>query len=413
MTLFEIVAILLSLSALFSYINARFIGLPTSIAVMAFSLVFSLMLVGLNHLGIRDLADWAEQLVGEADLGPTLLDGLLSFLLFAGALHVNLDDLAEQKWLVALLASFGVVTTTFLVGGALWLVVDWLGLSLPFIYCLLFGAVVAPTDPVAVLAILKSVDAPASLSTKIAGESLFNDGVAVVVFLGILGIAEGEREATFASIGLLFLEEAVGGLVLGFILGFIGYRLLRKLDNYQVEILVTVALVAGGYALANRLHMSGPLAVVVAGLMLGNHGRKFAMSEKTEEQLDTFWELVDELLNAVLFLLIGLEILILTFELPTLWAGLVAIPVALLARLIAVGIPVMALKPFREFNPNSIRALTWGGLKGGISVALALSLPAGPERDLILPMAYVVVVFSILVQGLTIKHVLGTGSKAS
>ncbi|WP_148864938.1 cation:proton antiporter [Marinobacter fonticola] len=411
MTLFEIVAILLSLSALFSYINARFIGLLTSIAVMAFSLLFSLVLVGLNHLGIHDLTDWAEQLVGQADLGRTLLDGLLSFLLFAGALHVNLDDLAEQKWLVALLASLGVVLTTFLVGGALWFVLDWLGLSLPFIYCLLFGAVVAPTDPVAVLAILKSVDAPDSLSTKIAGESLFNDGVAVVVFLGILGIAQGEREATFSSIGLLFLEEAVGGLVLGFLLGYIGYRLLRQLDNYQVEILVTVALVAGGYALANRLHMSGPLAVVVAGLMLGNHGRKFAMSEKTEAQLDTFWELVDELLNAVLFLLMGLELLILNFELPILWAGLAAIPLALLSRLVAVGIPVMALRPFREFNPNSIRAMTWGGLKGGISVALALSLPSGPERDLILPMAYVVVVFSILVQGLTLKRVMGSGHR--
>ena len=410
MSLFEIIAILLSLSALFSYINARFIGLPTSIAIMAFSLIFSIILLGLNYLGFTSLAHWAEQLVGEADLGPTLLNGLLSFLLFAGAFHVNLDELADQKWLVALLATLGVVLTTFLVGGAMWYVLGWLGSPLPFIYCLLFGAVVAPTDPVAVMAILKSLDAPSSLTTKIAGESLFNDGVAVVMFIAILGIAQGQREASIDSIGLLFLQEAVGGLVLGFLLGLLGYHLLKHLDNYQVEVLVTVALVAGGYALASRLHTSGPLAVVVAGLMLGNHGRQFAMSKKTEQQLDAFWEMVDEVLNAVLFLLVGLELLIIVFEWHALVAGLVAIPLALLARYVAVGIPVLALKPFREFKPSPIKALTWGGLKGGISVALALSLPTGPEREMILTMAYVVVVFSILVQGLTVKKVLGGGS---
>lgn len=407
MSLFEIIAILLCLSALFSYINARFIGLPTSIAIMAFSLAFSLVLIGLNQLGLTGLADWAEQLVGGADLGPTLLNGLLSFLLFAGALHVNLEELADQKWLVALLATLGVVVTTALVGGAMWYVLAWLGSPLRFIYCLLFGAVVAPTDPVAVMAILKSLNAPTSLTTKIAGESLFNDGVAVVLFIAILGIAQGQREASFESIGMLFLHEAVGGLVLGFLLGLLGYHLLKNLDNYQVEVLITVALVAGGYALASRLHTSGPLAVVVAGLMIGNQGREFAMSKQTEKQLDTFWEMVDELLNAVLFLLVGLELLIITFELPALWAGLAAIPLVLLARFVAVGIPVVALQPFREFKPNPIKALTWGGLKGGISVALALSLPFGPERDLILPMAYEVVVFSILVQGLTVKKVLG------
>ncbi|HDY99559.1 MAG TPA: sodium:proton antiporter [Pseudomonas sabulinigri] len=409
MSLFEVIAILLSLAAIFSYVNARFFGLPSSIAIMAFSLIFSLILLGLNHLGMTSLADWAEQLVGEADLGPTLLNGLLSFLLFAGAFHVNLDELAEQKWLVALLATLGVVVTTFLVGGAMWYVLGWLGSPLPFIYCLLFGAVVAPTDPVAVMAILKSLDAPSSLTTKIAGESLFNDGVAVVMFIAILGIAQGQREASLDSIGMLFLQEAVGGLVLGFLLGLLGYHLLKHLDNYQVEVLVTVALVAGGYALASRLHTSGPLAVVVAGLMLGNHGRQFAMSKKTEQQLDAFWEMVDEVLNAVLFLLVGLELLIIVFEWHAVVAGLVAIPLALLARYVAVGIPVLALKPFKEFKPNPIKALTWGGLKGGISVALALSLPLGEERDMILTMAYVVVVFSILVQGLTVKKVLGAG----
>ncbi|MBA6421679.1 cation:proton antiporter [Pseudomonas neustonica] len=409
MSLFDVIAILLSLSALFSYINARFIGLPSSIAIMAFSLVFSIILLGLNHLGMSSVADWAEHLVGEADLGPTLLNGLLSFLLFAGAFHVNLDELADQKWLVALLATLGVVLTTFLVGGAMWYVLGWLGIPLPFIYCLLFGAVVAPTDPVAVMAILKSLDAPSSLTTKIAGESLFNDGVAVVMFIAILGIAQGQREASFDSIAMLFVHEAVGGVVLGLLLGLLGYHLLKHLDNYQVEVLVTVALVAGGYALASKLHTSGPLAVVVAGLMLGNHGREFAMSKKTEQQLDAFWEMVDEVLNAVLFLLVGLELLIITFEWHALVAGLAAVPLALLARYVAVGIPVLALKPFKQYKPNPIKALTWGGLKGGISVALALSLPLGEERSIILPMAYVVVVFSILVQGLTVKKVLGGG----
>jgi len=409
MSLFDVIAILLSLSALFSYINARFIGLPSSIAIMAFSLVFSIILLGLNHLGMSSVADWAEHLVGEADLGPTLLNGLLSFLLFAGAFHVNLDELADQKWLVALLATLGVVLTTFLVGGAMWYVLGWLGIPLPFIYCLLFGAVVAPTDPVAVMAILKSLDAPSSLTTKIAGESLFNDGVAVVMFIAILGIAQGQREASFDSIAMLFVHEAVGGVVLGLLLGLLGYHLLKHLDNYQVEVLVTVALVAGGYALASKLHTSGPLAVVVAGLMLGNHGREFAMSKKTEQQLDAFWEMVDEVLNAVLFLLVGLELLIITYEWHALVAGLAAVPLALLARYVAVGIPVLALKPFKQYKPNPIKALTWGGLKGGISVALALSLPLGEERSIILPMAYVVVVFSILVQGLTVKKVLGGG----
>ncbi|MGB3595834.1 MAG: sodium:proton antiporter, partial [Pseudomonas neustonica] len=313
------------------------------------------------------------------------------------------------KWLVALLATLGVVLTTFLVGGAMWYVLGWLGIPLPFIYCLLFGAVVAPTDPVAVMAILKSLDAPSSLTTKIAGESLFNDGVAVVMFIAILGIAQGQREASFDSIAMLFVHEAVGGVVLGLLLGLLGYHLLKHLDNYQVEVLVTVALVAGGYALASKLHTSGPLAVVVAGLMLGNHGREFAMSKKTEQQLDAFWEMVDEVLNAVLFLLVGLELLIITFEWHALVAGLAAVPLALLARYVAVGIPVLALKPFKQYKPNPIKALTWGGLKGGISVALALSLPLGEERSIILPMAYVVVVFSILVQGLTVKKVLGGG----
>lgn len=406
MSIFEVIAVLLCLAALFSYVNARFIGMPTSIAVMALSLGCSLILVALEHLGIVGLESWAQAMTGKADFGKTLLDGMLSFLLFSGALHVKLDELFDQRWLVALLATVSVVISTFIVGGAMYYLLGWLGISLPLIYCLLFGAVVAPTDPVAVLAILNSIRAPASLSTKIAGESLFNDGVAVVLFLAILGIAQGSEEASFASIGKLFLEEAVGGIVFGLVLGWVGYLLLKRIDNYQVEVLITLALVAGGYALASRLHMSGPLAVVVAGLMIGNQGRKYAMSEATESNLDTFWELIDEVLNAVLFLLIGLEVLLVSFSGSILLAGLLAIPLVLAARLVSVGIPVLMLKPFGSVSAYLIRALTWGGLRGGVSVALALSMPEGPERDLLVPLTYIIVVFSILIQGLTVKRVM-------
>lgn len=403
MTLFQIGAILLSLAALFSYLNARFIGLPTSIAVMAFSLAFSLGMVLLSHTAMGDLSGWAEQLVRSVDFDQTVLQGMLSFLLFAGALHVDLEALAEQKWIVGVLASVGVVLTTFLVGAAMYYVLGWLGLALPLAYCLLLGAILAPTDPIAVLAMLKSMGAPETLSTKIAGESLFNDGVAVVVFLAISGIALGE-EAGVGEVGLLFLEEVVGGVVLGLVLGGLGYYLLRSVDNYQVEALLTLALAAGGYALASALHMSGPLAVVVAGLLIGNHGRRLAMSHKTREHLDNFWELVDEVLNAILFLLVGLEVLIIAYDWPTFWAGLAAIPLVLLARLVAVGLPVTLMRPFQGSTQPVVLVMTWGGLKGGISVALALSLPGGPERDVLLGVTYVVVVFSILVQGLTVEH---------
>jgi CPA1 family monovalent cation:H+ antiporter len=282
-----------------------------------------------------------------------------------------------------------------------WLVSEWLGLGLPFIYCLLFGALISPTDPIAVLSILKTTGAPKSLETKITGESLFNDGIGVVVFLVLLGVATG-GELTAGHVAGLFLQEAVGGLVFGLLLGALGYYLLKNVDEYQVEVLITLALVMGGYSLAAALHLSGPIAVVVAGLMIGNHGRQLAMSEQTRQNLDTFWELLDEILNAVLFVLIGLELLLITYHQEYLIASVLLIPIVLLARFISVGVPIKLFSLRRTFTRNVTKLMTWGGLRGGISVALALSLPEGPERDLILAVTYSVVIFSIAVQGLTI-----------
>jgi len=401
MKLFNILAILITLSAVFSYINHRFIRLPTTIGVMAISLLASLGLIALGSLGFG-LEENARILLNSIDFDETLLHGMLSFLLFAGALHVNLVDLSRQKYIISTLATLGVIGSTFIIGFASWWVLGWLSINLPFIYCLLFGALISPTDPIAVMGILKKARVPASLETKITGESLFNDGVAVVVFLVILEIATGTQGVTVASVAGLFIKEALGGLVFGLLIGAIAYWMLKSVENYQVEILITLALVTGGFALADTLHLSGPIAIVVAGLLIGNHGRMLAMSDEVRDHLDKFWELVDEILNAVLFVMIGLEVLILTFNRSYLLAGIILIPLLLAARFICVGIPVVLLKPFRTFSPHVIKILTWGGLRGGISVALALSLPAGPNREAILAVTYIIVVFSIIVQGLTI-----------
>jgi CPA1 family monovalent cation:H+ antiporter len=401
MKLFNILAILITLSAAFSYINHRFIRWPTTIGLMVIALLVSLGLIALGPLGLG-LKEDARLLLDSIDFDETLLHGMLSFLLFAGALHVNLMDLARQKYIIGSLATVGVVGSTFIMGFTSWWVLGGLGIKLPFIYCLLFGALISPTDPIAVMGILKKAGVPESLETKITGESLFNDGVAVVVFLVISEIATGTHGVTAASVAGLFIKEAGGGLVFGLLIGAVAYWMLKSVENYQVEVLITLALVTGGYALANALHLSGPIAIVVAGLLIGNHGRMLAMSDEVRDHLDKFWELVDEILNAVLFVLIGLEVLILTFNRAYILAGIILIPLLLAARFVCVGIPVVILKPFRTFSPNVIKILTWGGLRGGISVALALSLPAGQNREAILAVTYVIVVFSIIVQGLTI-----------
>ena len=369
----------------------------------------SLIIVIAGKFGFPVLGIQAKKLLNGIDFNEALMQGMLSALLFAGALHVHLEELNKQKWVVAILASVGVISSTFMVGFASYAIFGFLGLNIPLIYCLLFGSLISPTDPIAVLGILKTVGAPKSLETKIAGESLFNDGVAVVVFLVLLSFVGAEHGShgsgeTLDALGIvkLFGQEAIGGTIFGFIIGYISFRMLASIDNYQVEVLITLALVLGGYALASALHVSGPIAIVVAGLIIGNKGRKYAMSDKTREHLDNFWELIDEILNAMLFVLIGLEVLVFTFDLQYLLAGLIMIPVVLLIRFISVGVPVSIMKLRQSFTPKIVRILTWGGLRGGISIALVLTLPAGEPREALLVITYIIVVFSILVQGLTV-----------
>ncbi|MCB1875784.1 MAG: sodium:proton antiporter [Chromatiales bacterium] len=407
----NLTALLVTVAALFAYLNHRFLRLPTTIGIMVISLALSVVLVLLNAAGLSDGQSLARRILSGLDFNDTLMNGMLSFLLFAGALHINLEDLLARKWVIGVLASIGVVVTTFLVGGTTWLLLEAFGLELPFIYCLVFGALIAPTDPIAVLGILKTAGADKGLETKIAGESLFNDGVAVVVFIVVAGIAASGQEPSAGHIVVLFLQEAVGGALFGLVAGWIVYRLLKSVNNYQVEILLTLALVMGGYALANALHLSGPLAVVVAGLLIGNRGRTLGMSETTREHLDTFWELVDEILNAVLFVLIGLEFILIPFNLNAALLGVLLALVVLAARFISVGIPIALMRLRERFHPHVVKILTWGGLRGGVSVALALSLPAGPERDLIVAVTYVIVVLSIIGQGLTIKPLVEMASR--
>lgn len=401
----DIVALLITLTAAFSYLNHRFIKLPTTIGVMALAMLSSLALMSLGELGYASIEHQAEIIIASVDFNEVLMQGLLSLLLFAGALHVDLEELALKKWPIGVLATVGVVASTFLVGIASWIVLQLLfGVPVSLLYCLVFGALISPTDPIAVLGILKSAGAPKGLEIKIAGESLFNDGIAVVVFAILLGLAAGGTHVTIGGVILLFVEEALGGVVFGLAIGYVAYLLLKSIDSYDIEVLITLAMVLGGYALAIHLHVSGPIAMVVAGLMIGNHGRRLAMSDTTRDHLDAFWEMIDEILNAVLFVLIGLEVAILTFERDYLLASLLIIPLVLLARLISVGVP-MAIMQRRfgfEFTPHSVKIMTWGGLRGGISVALALSLPPGPEREVVLALTYLVVLFSILVQGLTV-----------
>jgi len=468
MGLIDIMGVLVALAAALAYINHKFLKLPTTVGLMLLALLHAVAVLVLGRF-YPPAIDSAQTLIGSIDFNESLMHGMLGYLLFAGALHVNLADLKQQKLVIALLATIGVLITTFLVGSFAYGITQLLGIEVKFLHCLIFGSVIAPTDPIAVLSIVKKLGAPKSLETKIAGESLFNDGVGVVVFIALMGIAgfggghgedshdiethahaqaentadtiagvppvEGESgypspivdmmhqdtaetaedAIQWLEIGKLFALEAGGGIVLGFLLGLIAFALIRSIDHYTTEILLSLAVVTGGYALAYKLHVSGPLAMVVAGLLLGNHGRALAMSDQTREHLDTFWELVDELLNAVLFVLIGLEVLVLSFEGRYLLAGALAVPAALLARFISVGGVVSMLRLKRTFTPNAVKVITWGGLRGGISIAMALSLKDGlshgTEADAtagnaLLTMAYVVVAFSILVGGLTVGPLL-------
>lgn len=398
---YQLIAAVISVAALFSYFNYRFLRLPTTLGVMLIGMLVSVGLLLLRALGLP-LADQVAAMIAAVDFEATLMQGMLSFLLFAGALHVNLADLAEQKWVIGLLATVGVLTSTWLVGSGLWLLLPLFDLSLPYIYCLLFGALISPTDPIAVLALLKSAGVSKSLETKIAGESLFNDGVGVVVFMVLLGMASAGAEISASGIFLLFAEEVFGGALFGLVAGFVVYRMLASVDNYQVEVLLTLGLVTGGYALASHWHLSGPIAIVVAGLLVGNHGRRLAMSDLTRSHLDSFWELIDEILNVVLFLLLGIELLVLQLVPGWLPLALLTILLVLSSRFLSISVPLFGLRRLRSFSPGVLPILTWGGLRGGISVALALSLPASDGRGLLLTLTYAVVVFSIFVQGLTV-----------
>ena len=328
---------------------------------------------------------------------------MLSFLLFAGAIHIDINMLKKESIAIITFSTIGVLLSTFIVGRLLYVVSQWFGLSIDFIYCLLFGALISPTDPIAVLGILKHSKIPATLEIKISGESLFNDGVAIVVFITIFEIINtGAENITFLKIAWLFLKEAAGGILFGALLGYIGFLLLRSIDNYIVELLITLAIVMGGYLLAFNLHVSGALAMVVAGIITGNKSRDKGMSVNTRDYIDKFWKMIDEVLNAILFLLIGFEMLIVPFTFTLFWLGCVAITIVLLARFISVAIPISVLKYKKTFEKNAIPILTWGGLRGGISVALALSLPESMFGDVFVSNTYIIVLFSIIVQGLTI-----------
>lgn len=415
LSLFSLLSLLVSLAAVSSFVNYRYIKLPTTIGVMLVALVASLTLIiaGPYAGGFRE---HAAALVSQIDFDQAVLHGMLAFLLFAGSIHVSLEDLGREWLTISLLAILGTLVSTCVVGGVTWLVLGGLGLGIPLMHAMLFGALISPTDPIAVLGIMKSAGAPRQLEIQVAGESLFNDGLGVVVFLVLLelaglGAAHGGEAAAPLSIGagtvgMLLLTEVGGALALGMTAGIVAYQMLMRVDNYQVEVLLTLALAMGLYALADALHLSAPIAVVVAGLFVGNQGRAFAMTEKTREHVDTFWELVDEILNVVLFLLIGLELLVLPIEYRWLVAGVLAIPIVLGARWLSVAGIIGPLRWVSTQSNGAIPVLTWGGLRGAISVAMALSLPANDSRSLLLTLTYFVVVFSILVQGLTLGRVI-------
>ncbi|KWB79098.1 cation:proton antiporter [Burkholderia ubonensis] len=400
MTLFQTVTVLVALTALGGYLNHRLLHLPPTIGLMAIALMSSLLLVVLGEAGVVEVDRYAR-FVPSIDFSDLVFHGFLAFLLFAGALHVDLGDLYKVKWTVIILSTLGTIISTLVIGALFWCAAYLLGYALHFIFALLFGALIAPTDPIAVLSIIKKAGAPKALETRITGESLFNDGVGAVIFLTILDIATGRSEPSVASVSWFFVKQTLGGITLGWLLGWITFRLLRKIDDYQVEVLLSIALCMGSYALADAIHMSGPIAAVVAGLFLGNHGWKLAMSEQTQEYLGKFWQLIDEILNSLLFLLIGVEIVAIHETGRYLVLGLIGIACVLVGRAVSVLVPIKLMNFAVPFPKGTVTLLTWGGLRGAISIALAFLLPPGPERELVLTSTYVVVIFSILIQGLT------------
>jgi len=407
MNIFQIITLLIVISALFSYLNVRFFKLPTTIGLMIMAMLFTLGIT-ISSFFTDVLLNNAVEIISSIDFKEVLLDVMLSFLLFAGALHTKLSHIKTQRYPILMFATFGVLVSTILIGSLTFYLLNFMNLPISFMQALLFGALISPTDPIAVLGILKKAGAPKKLETKIVGESLFNDGVGVVIFLVLFQLAANpEADISIGHIGFLFFEEVGGGILLGLGLGYATYWMLKSIDNYETEVMLTLAMVMGGYLLASSLHFSGPLAMVVAGLFLGNDTqRQSSMSEITERYVDKFWEILDVFLNAILFVLIGLEVLILSFEDNYIIAGLILIPISLICRYLALLGPIQIFKKKLDFVPRTGLIMTWGGLRGGISIALALSLTDEMNREIIVAITYIIVVFSIIVQGLTVEKVL-------
>ncbi len=408
MELYYTFSVLIVLASLFSYWNLRFLKLPGTIGIMVIAMMVS---VGVRLLGERFFPDTARQffeLVQDFDFTEILMGAMLNFLLFAGALHVNFADLKEHKLPIITYATISVVLSAFIISGLFYYVAPLMGINIPYIYCLLFGTLISPTDPIVVLGILKQAKVPKRIETKITGESLFNDGVAVVMFAVVLKLAvDSDFDATFGSISKLFLLEAGGGILLGALLGFTSSRVMKKIDDYKVSVLITLSIVMGGFLVAKQTHVSSPLAMVVAGLIIGNYGKSVAMSAVTRDYLGKFWELVDEIMNAILFLFIGFELLMLPDLTEQLFLGIVAIAIVLLARLLSIFIPASTILRKRTYTRGSLITMVWGGIRGGVSIALVMSIPnsAGEIKEVLLEVTYIVVLFSIVVQGLSVGKV--------
>lgn len=406
LTPFDAAAILIVLAAVLGYINHRFLKMPPSIGLTVMGALASLLVVGIDRVlpGSTFGADVVGFIAG-IDFHTTLMDGMLSFLLFAGALHVDWSHMHRGRWAILTLSTVGTLLSTAMIGIGLQFLGGLVGLAIPLAWALVFGALISPTDPVAVMGVLKRAKVDPTLEATVAGESLFNDGIGVVVFAIILSVALGTDEFSLPHAAQLFVTEAGGGVLLGLLVGWLGFSAMRTIDEYTVEVMISLAVVMGGYALASQVHVSGPVAMAVAGLIIGNEGVACAMSDTTRDYLLKFWNLVDELLNAVLFLLIGLEVVTISADLRLLVLGLAAIPLVLVARAVSVSGPLLALKPFLRLGPLALPTLIWGGLRGGISIALALGLPDGPTRSVALSATYIVVLFSVIVQGGTIGRV--------
>lgn len=407
MDIFTIISVLVFLSAIFGYINARFLKLPNSIGLMLITIVFTLVVFGIGYID-DTLINAERYIITQIDFKSVLLDIMLSFLLFAGALHTNFEQLKVQRWPILVFSTLGVLVSTFLVGTSMYYLLQLLGMNISYIYCLLFGSLISPTDPIAVLGILKKAGAPKQLETKIVGESLFNDGVGVVVFLTIFQLASATEVAVSPlDILELFGVEVIGGLALGLALGWGTWKLMKSIDDYDIEVIITLATVMVGTLIAQKFHLSAPLAMVAAGLVVGNDTvRNSAMSGTTETYVDKFWELLDILLNTLLFVLIGMEMLVLSFKIEYVVAGLLAIPLVLICRYLSLLIPIKFFEKKLDFIPNTNLVMTWGGLRGGISIALALGLSDDMHRDAFLVITYIVVVFSIIGQGLTVEKLI-------